>query len=655
MSTVTSRDAGAHPLPRASRRGPVPGWLLLAGWLAGCWIVPLATHAVHLDAVLPLIILAGLASIQRSARTWLDRLVIASVQLFGVLCVAGLVISVWPWGLHPVPIAGFALTGLVLLAAVTGRRPAPPVPMTGADRLTALAAAAVAVATFEPFVPRDLGGRIGLLAPGEDFARHFVLYDMIGNVGGYAFLHPAAADRLAPAGIPLSDYPQGTHLLYAVLDRFLRSASGSADGVTAMNMMIWLYVATFAFFALAVLWGLRRVAGPGAGAARLFAVLGPAGLYLFLGDPFAVFIRGYPNELVGLLLVAVLTAVVARPLVDAGEQILTLAALVVGISFCYHLFLPFAAVAVACWAWRDRAKVRRHRWPAVVAVLMVPAALVTPLLTIGQTAGAQLQLRGTALTTDRPLVVAWLVVAGLGLVSRGGLRSPARRLLAVEVATALATPGALLVYQYATVGRSAYYFEKTLHLLLVVLVVAAGSAARLLPGTAVPGPATRSARLRALAPGAATVLVATLVLAGLGGPWHSRPLASSGLRAALALEIGTPQGGRDAVRMARMYPDAGGATNVDLMHTPYANVFGTLFGSAMQRDYRHGHYWSGFLYPTRPWTRAGLERMVRDSDVPVRFLVQPRTDPDLLVAVQQLARAYPGRVQVVHVAPAPVR
>jgi hypothetical protein len=122
--------------------------------------------------------------------------------------------------------------------------------------------------------------------------------------------------------------------------------------------------------------------------------------------------------------------------------------------------------------------------------------------------------------------------------------------------------------------------------------------------------------------------------------------------------------------------------NVDLMSTPYRNWYGTLFGSAMQRNYRHGHDWYLFQYPDGPaQTLADLERLVAGSEVPVRFFVyQPRAsmlvldpenprrespdgvagnpmafgDPDALTnmeAVEYLMAKFPGKVEVVHATP----
>jgi hypothetical protein len=597
------------------------------------WVLPLLTHLAGLDAVLPVLILLGLMSLQRGSRTGLDAFVVATVQLFGALCVAGLLISLWPWRLNPVPIAGFALTGLVLLAVATGRRPALPGLSRTTDLLTLAAGLAVALLALVPFAVKDLGGRIGLVAPGEDFARHFLFFDMIGKVGGYAFLHrPEAAPLVPPylaAGI--ETYPQGTYLLYATLDRFWRSSTVSGAAIPAMSWMIWCYVATFGFLAVAALWAVRRVAGPGPSVLVLLPVLAVAAGYLIFGDPSAIFARGYPNEILCLALIAVLTALVARPLTSTGEQVVTLAALVVGVSFTYHMFLPYAGLAALAWAWRYRSRIRLSILAPTVLVGL-PAALITPVLVERATGGQQLLLKGTALPTNRVVLVLLVVAAALGTRRR-------RPLVTAQLGIVVASVLALLVYQYVSVGRTVYYFEKSLHLLAIVALVCAGTLAGKIP----PGrPARR------LAP----ALAAGLALAIFAGPGGKLP-NSVGLRLLLGVERGSVQGGHDALLIARRYPDGGGKINVDLMHGPYPSFFGTLFASVLQRDYRDGHAWYGFLNPSGPpKTMADLEQMITASARPVRLFVD--SEPNLARA-RQLAEKYPDRIEIVYVPAGSVR
>lgn len=640
-----------------------------AGWavaVAAAWLVPAATHLVGVDWLVPLVVVGSAVGLFHGSRGLLDRIVLVLAQGFGALCVAGLLFSVWPWRLHPVAMGGFVLTALVGYAAVTGRRWVPPRRFPAADRLTALVAAGVALLAAVPFVARDLGGRIGLLATGEDMGRHLMLTDVIGLAGGYAFLHPDRAEPYLADGLEagLRTYPQGVHFAYAVASRFLRSSGGNTDAVSQAGITIWLYVATFGFLALAVLWGVRRVAGPAvtdrAGAARLLPVLAVAGAWLIFSDPVAVFARGYPNQLTAMALVAVLTAVVVRPLPRFGDQVGLLVLLLIGISFTYHLYLPYAGLAAAIWT------VRAGLWSAgrrralatvvVAALLAAPVLLLTPVLTLQAAGAAILGSAGTALPVDRPMtaLLAGLVVAGL-LVARG-LRAPARRTGLAALVAAAAVTVALGIYQLITVGRTVYYFEKLAHAGIVVGLVLLGSLARVVPRWFEPS-ADRAGRWRPAATALAPALALCLVLAGLGGPWHTRP-GSLGARLLAGVEAGSPDGGRDAVALARRWPDGAGKVTVDVAATPYRTWFGTYFGSVLQRRYRYGHAWYGLLNPANPpRTLDALEALVATGPLPLRLVVSDpdgRTlleDPDRgwtnAMVAEHLAMRYPGRVEVV--------
>jgi hypothetical protein len=685
-----STPAAASPPAPGPTREPAPRapavrrrllWWLAAALAA--WLVPLGAHLAGLDVLLPAALLAQLVGLQRGLPTVLDRLTVAAAQLFGALCAAGLLYSVWPWHLHPVPIAGTASSALLAVAALTRRRWTPPRRGRRSDLAVALAVGAVTVLTVMPFAVRDLGARLGIVMIGEDLVRHFVVYDTIGQVGGYLFLHADSSAAFLPADMAdgIRAYPQGTHFGYAVLDRFIRADSANTDGITQLSVLLWLYVATFAFLALAVLWSLRRVAGPGPRPVRLVPVLGLAALWLYFGDPLGVFIRGFPNELVGLALCALLTAVVVRPLTARGDQLVTVLLLLVGISFSYHLFLPYAFALAAVWAWRDRGwwLAPRHRagllGAAAAAAVAAPAVALTPWLNLHATTARQLSASGTALPTDRPAVVLLVALVVVGLAVRGGPRSPARRVAGAALAANLGVLLLLGGFQLLTLGRTIYYFDKVLHLTIVVGLVLLGPLARLLPA----GAPIRSWDRRRLAFAAAAFVLAAGLM-GAGGAGHAQ-VPSHGVRLATGAEKGSPAGGRDALLIARRHPDGGAAVDVDLMDTPYRNWYGTFFASAIQRNYRYGHAWYDFQHPTgRPRTLADLEAAVVDSPVPVRFYVyNPRAsmlvrdpahpnrqwtrpgadpaafgDPEALTnvaAAEDLARRYPGRVEVVYAVP----
>jgi hypothetical protein len=671
LSTSTRSDVTVAHRPAGRPARPVARWI---GAFTAAWGVPFLTHLVGLDWLLPLVVLVGLMALQRAGRTWLDRLVLAVAQLFGTLCVAGFVLTVWPWHLHPVAVAGSALSGLLVVAAVTGRRLELPARLTPGDVVVSLCTLAVGLLTVVPFAVRSAGERIGLVATGEDMARHFLLFDLVGKVGGYPFLHGAPP---AGYGTGMQNYPQGAHLLYAVLDRFARSSNVNADGVTAMNALLWCHLGTYLFFVVAVLWSSRRVSGPGSTAATVLPILATVVGVLYFGDLLTLFLRGYPNEMLALSLVAILTAILARPFSHTGEQIVTVAALLLGISFSYHLFLPYAAAVAAAWAWFGRGRLRHRRGVLIAAAAFLPLLVVTPLANKPSGTPTLLLAPGTAFASDRVVIGLVLACAVLGLVARGGRRAPDRRLLLLAIGAAGALVALLLAYQYVAVGHSVYYFEKLVHMLLVVALVALGAAGRLLPHVQL----GTTGAFRRVVPGLVGAALVTLFLASFGGRWHLQPFGSHGVRYVLGMERGSPWGGQMAVAFTRLHPDGAGKVDVVLTRTPYSNFYATLFTAAMQRNYQHGERWYVFLSPAgKARTLADLDAMVRDSPVPLRFYVQnPRAsylvtdpahprrpepgtgvdpaafgDPDALTnmeAAQYLAGRYPDRVEIIRLEP----
>ena len=473
-------------------------WWLIAG-LALAWLLPLATHALHVDVVLIPIIVVGLMAVERGVAGVLDRFVLALAQSFGGLCAAGLLITFWPWHLHPVPIAGLGLTVVVVIAVSrrTRNTVGDAVDAGGVIRdwwrrtrsyrphstsvLILLALLVTAVVVVYPYARRDLAGRLGILLVGEDFTRHFLIFDAIGRTGGYLFVHQHVLQPYAPdsqlGGI--ATYPQGLHFGYAVLDRFIRSASTNASTVRSVDIMLWLTIASFLLLALAVLWAIRRIAGPGSGVARLAPVLMVAAVWVAFADPIGVLERGYPNEIAGLALNAVLTALVARPLWRLGEQTATIAALIVGVAFTYPLFLPFTVVAAAFWAWR--ARLWRYPWAWVALAITAVIAATMPLSVLTAATGNLILSKGTALAVDRPATVGLFLLALCGLVVRRGTRSPARRSALFCLAAVFLVAAAVAVYQIVSIGHTVYYFDKLVHLLIVVALATLGGFARLLP------------------------------------------------------------------------------------------------------------------------------------------------------------------------------
>jgi hypothetical protein len=628
--------------PRPSRhRQAAGGWrpagpIWLVGLVALAWALPVGTHALGIDLLLPPAVLVGTASLLRAGRSLLDRLMLALFLLLGAACAAGLALSVWPWGLAPVPVAGLALTALVALAAITGRRPSLPRP-TVADGATVAGAAAVAVYLALPYLRANLTGRIGLAMAGEDLARHLTVFDGIHQVGGYLFLHPDAAHRYVYSG--MVRYPQGFHFVSALLDGFLPHHDGSA--VTAFDHLIGFHIAGYGVLTLSVVWAARWIGGRSLGTAWRWlpvAVLLPA--LCVRGELTADFVDGYPSEILGLALVAALVAVLARPVAAARTQLLLVGCLLVALGFTYYLFLPGMGLAALVWL------VMRRRWlprPAFVApCAAVAGALALLPLCLGVLGGGQTESLKAAsgAHNSRAALVALTLVIAAGVVSPAGRRSAVWRRYRWAVLALLGYVLLLGGYQKLVTGHTGYYFEKSLHAAQVVLLLGVGSLTALLPA---PAPYRgRRGRTR-LALALPSVLLAASVGMGLGlvrSDTPYRPMWGVGNwgDAWVSDQLAQKRLGALTAEVVERYAQRPPAVTMLLSDDAYTNYAVSLFSAALTRN--AGTPISRAFYTGRlPAASDGSVRtMILAPRVPVTAVV---TSPRLVPVVLELQRRYP--------------
>ncbi|MBM0233971.1 hypothetical protein JNW91_20230 [Micromonospora sp. STR1_7] len=513
--TDNRKSAGTPTAPPAARR---PGIGPLLAILLGCWLVPFAANAVHAAWLLPPVVLLGTASLLRSGRTLLDRVMLALALLAGLTCAAGLLFTVWPWGLHPVPVTGLALTVLTL-AAVLSRR-APRLPRPGWSDFASLAAAALAAGYLAtPYLRADtFGQRLNLAMVGEDNGRHPALFDVIGRLGGYLFLDADSAREHIFSG--LVHYPQGWHLTTALLDGFLRSAGDPPTGARLMDHYVLWCLATFAVLLLAVTWAAQHVAGPLHPLRRLVLIIAATALALGTELP-RLLVAGYPSETFGLSLSAILIALVVRPLNRLREQLILVGAVLIGIGFSYYLFLFPTGAMVLCWLIADRRRLRAR--PGTVAAVAVPTAALAPLIPLlGLLVAGQSE--ALAAPGGTPPVETYNTMLGLGAVVvagtlvRANLAESTWRRYLVTLAVGLLFSASMAAVNLANGTQPAYYFGKTAHLVIVVLIIGAAALARLLP---VPAQGSESEPRRrpitgALPAVATAALVTLAVLAGTG-------------------------------------------------------------------------------------------------------------------------------------------
>lgn len=639
---------GATRPARPARRRP--RWLLVAAACGLAWVVPSATHAVGADAVLPVLLWAGTAALLRSGRTLLDRLMPAAALWCGLVGAGGLLFSVWPWGLHPVPVAATAFTGLVAVSALTGRRPHLPRRVGQlSDVFLVGAVAAVAVLITHP-LRGGLTNQLATVVRGEDAARHFALYDGIRQFGGYLALHRDSTATLLQPGF--DTYPQGSHLAIALLDNFVRSDTAAGPADTALGHFLWWYAASFVFMTLSALWALRWVAGPSARGWAYLPLAALAAGYLFLADGVTLFVYGFASEIAGLALLALLVAFLARPLRDGREQIVVVTALVVALSMTYYLFLLTTAVVVAGWAFAQRRRlVAAWRWSAPAVLVGGALTLFAPLTNWHRANRvSQLTSYGNIEPLNRHLLALLLVVVCAGLATAAARRHPVWRMVALWLAVTAAYTAGLYAYSVHRTGEPTYYVEKALHQLLLVALVAAGALTLLLRRPLRPPAAVD----RILAAGS-TALAVLLGLAFFSGPYTAGfaqpPAGVSWGRAYVRGQLGLPEPAAVAVAAYRQRPTPGGAANVILMTGAggdQSSYYGTLWLSVLERNY--GQAWQAWI-----WTLGGPKRpddireLVRTSRVPLRFVTDSAMVAD---TVAEIGREDPAaRVEVVVVDP----
>ncbi|WP_424640005.1 hypothetical protein [Embleya sp. AB8] len=631
------------PSSRGSRRARGP--LLLLAALAASWLVPIAAYAAHAAVVMPVLFLGLVASLLRSGRTVLDRLVLAFGLTAGATCLAGLLFSVWPWGLQPVPIAGVGFTAVTLAAAATRRRPAVPRLVSAADSITLAAGVVVTALTVFPYLGRGLVGRLSMVAVAEDLGRHFALYDNIRSAGGYTFLN--RSETRTGLTDELFGYPQGSHFGMSLFDNFLRSSTAAGSGTTALNHFVYFYAATFVFFVFAVVWSLRWIAGPALSTWRYLVVASAAAAYLYFGDGMAMFLRGFPSEFVGLGLLALLVAITARPLSRLREQMCLAAALTTALSFTYYLFLPLAGVLLLVWAIGNRKPLLAQPfWTFATVLVTAVGALYLPIVNRSAAKSDALNAGGGISPTNRHLLVLLVFLVVLGLCSRSAWRHPVRRMAILWMAGASGIVALMFLYQSAIMGETSYYYEKLLHQLFVVGLVCLGGtwfvAPRWRPGHFA-GRTHRAAPFTRPIPALVVALSLVAAIALNANPdrdvWRKPPRDLSWGVGYFTKKMDHPRLAQLVLKTIQAQPNPQGhATIVQMKNDWQANYYGTLWVDVLSRNL--GTAWQAKpTYGTQETPEQLTRRIVvKFPRLPIRVVTD---DPEILATVQNLRRDRP--------------
>ncbi|GIJ67581.1 hypothetical protein [Virgisporangium ochraceum] len=634
---ITQPDVRGTAAPRRRVTGVDPRQVV--AWLAAAWLIPTATHLLGVDWLLPPLVLALTAGLLRGGRTLLDRLVLATALLLGCCAVAGMLFTAWPFGLDPVPVAGAALTVLGGVSIASGRAPRLPRP-TVADALTVATAAAALAYVALPYLRADSTGRLAMLLGADDNARHVSILDTLRRTGGYAWGY--APDEVPELFDALRFYPSGWHLTAGLLDGFVRSSTGTGDMAGVVDHHVWFLLGTYGVFAVALLWAVQWVGGPLLGGWRRLPVLAFLGVQLVYGDLPVLAILGFVSQLLGLTLLVVLVAVLARRTGGVREHVVLVCALVAGIGFAYELLLPSAGLAAVAWGLRRWRTLRPIRAFVVTVCGVAGAAALVP-LALGALFGGHGTLIGApggVLGVSRGLLLALAALVAAAVVTRAGRRLAVWRSYVWTLAAVLALPAALLGYRAVTGNQAGYYLEKGLHAVFVTLLVGLAAVAVLLPRP-------RRAPLADLLPAA---LVAVAV-AGLGGVvtddvpyrpgrtetlnrmWHSGEAARGNRPTAERLRA-----------LDAAFPAEPGVATVVLTGDLYTTYTLTLNLSMLQRT---SGLTDGVLYRPQGFDLepASLAESLAQADGVVRIVVAA---PDAEELVKRVRQARPGlRFEVV--------
>lgn len=634
-TTYIMRPAAAAP-PRHR-----PSWAVWLGLLVAAWVVPIALYQVHVELVLPLLVLLGTAALMRGGRTLLDRLVLAISLLIGATCAVGLVWSVWPWGLEPVPICGLAFSVLLLVAALTRRGPR--LPRTGWVDALSVGVAGLLVAYLSMPYLREPGftGRLGILMSGEDNARHEAAFDVIGRIGGYLFLRQDEAREHIFSGMIY--YPQGWHLTAALLDGFVRRPGTAPGGPAAFDHYIFWTLAGYGLLLLVLIWATQWLAGRLHVLQRLVAVAVVAALALGTELP-RLLVAGYPSETLGLSLALIVAALAIRPLPGIREQLVVFGALLIGLGFVYYLFVFPAGLLVLAWlvpGWRDTAG--RRGTVAVVVVLTAVLAPITPLcgLLLGGQSEALSVTGQTAPTYNTLLILG--AVAGTGMLARSPWREEVGHRYLVAVVITLVFAGAVAVWNVGAGVSPGYYFIKTVHFCVALLIIGVAALGRLLP---VPEPGTGWRFWRGPVGIAALVAVAVFTASGVigwtGGLFH---LGNTTWAGAWNTQFWQRQREATATMAAyRAFPPVDGTVTLVMNDPPIEGYRESVYLSSLQgtsAQTERGIYGMPFTEPTR------LKQILQRVSGPIRLIAMNPVAEAQARAVLAKNSALPARVTIV--------
>jgi hypothetical protein len=438
---------------------------------------PVVLHLVHLDVVMLPLLLVATASLLRSGQALLDRLFLAGIVVLGGLLAAGLVFSMWPWGLQPLAVSWFASATLLVVGVASGRRPEFPRAVNWSD-LVILGSGAVAFGTaYRPVWHLDAGQRLNLTVLNLDRAAHFALYQTVRRLGGYAFLNPQQA-RVSVRTPAETVYPQGSHFLLAVGNSFVSHGGRVVGGPIDLARYVDLVFAVYALLVASIVWSVRWVAGNAASEWVRFVVCLVAAAFALLGPLAELIPWSADAQLFGLVFVVLAGAIAFRPAANRRDHLVLMGALLVGSFYAYNLYGPLVGLALTLGLALHRFPIRTE-WKAFTWILVpcLGIALVPSVLTVYSRLSLhdQATVAGRHIPLSNWLLVSVAVLGAIPLLRRQRQVHMLRRGYAsVAIAVAVAV-GAFAAYQGLTGHGNSYYLPKMTCAGYVMLLPALGT------------------------------------------------------------------------------------------------------------------------------------------------------------------------------------
>jgi hypothetical protein len=460
----------------------------IAAAVAAAWVVPICTNLLRADALLVVLITYLTGGLLRVGSTVVDRLMATIAVLVGGAIAAGLLFSLWPWGLNPIAVGGTVLTGLVAASVLLRRLPRWPRRFRGSDVIIGLGMVLGTVVAGIPLLLVQGQYRLGYVFITGDRARHFNLFDAIHRVGGYTFLKKSAATPIVDPGM-LNQYPPGSHFTYALLDTFVISNTNPGAPVDEAYRYIIYVCLSYGLLVAATAWAARWVAGPALTGWRSTFLVTAVAAFLGTGVMTSAIWCTWDSQIFAMVFLALLAGFAFRPPGSLREHVLLLVTLVIAIGFSYQLFLPLAAVLVGASALVYRKRWLPHWRPVLLTGVLTAPIAVVPIIV---SASAGLSSSSLAVTqgftipmTGESLVVMTALLV-LGALSATARRRPTLRTAGLAIGGSGLAVFAFCLYQHYTIGATTYYYEKAVEGWVVIALTGMGAFGHLLKRAPVP-------------------------------------------------------------------------------------------------------------------------------------------------------------------------